>query len=516
MWIDPDKCNACGLCVKDCPLEVISWQEEKARVGEGCVECRTCVRVCPRQAVLEIIEEVPGAVICPACPVNCRIAPERSGACRRFLNQDGELYRDRPLVLYEEVKPSFLPPPSPLIREPLITAIGAGTTYPDHFPAPYIVTAPREDVDVVTVVTEAPLSYSGIKIKVDTDVPIGEEGSEIRFDGRPVGMVETEEYGSKMLAIGGVNRLTGKYGFAVARAVAALANRQAVELSIKKGARLTVQAGRPPVIDGKSQDRMRVGCGSATAGLFAPFFQKAADEVIVLDSHITALFSHHASGRTVGMNPTGLRLVFPLSTPGRYFGDKGAGWGGTSILNPLEIIVAVDPEQTPAGTRLLITETTGGKAAYYQFDPDRGFVELELPPEAREAVQAIRETCQPSRVSVLYAGGAGGSARAGVTRYPLKLTRAVHENKAVLTVGGAPVFVLPGGGITFYVDVEQVQAGAFSWTPTPAIIAPIEYTMLLKDYEEMGGHVEAVKPFSNIKGTVFRQKGLRIKDKGES
>jgi hypothetical protein len=39
--------------------------------------------------------------------------------------------------------------------------------------------------------------------------------------------------------------------------------------------------------------------------------------------------------------------------------------------------------------------------------------------------------------------------------------------------------------------VEQVRAGAFSWTPTPAIIAPIEYTMLLKDYEEMGGHVEA-------------------------
>jgi 6-hydroxynicotinate reductase len=284
MWIDPEKCNACGLCLKDCPLQVIDYYEEKARVGEGCVECRTCVRVCPRQAVLEIIDEVPGAVICTACPVNCRIAPERSGACRRFLNKDGELVRDRPLVLYEEVKPFLLPPPSPLIREPLITAIGAGTTYPDHFPAPYIVTEPRDGVDVVTVVTEAPLSYSGIKIKVDTDVPIGEEGAEIRFDGRPVGMVETEEYGSKMLAVGGVNRLTGKYGFAVARAVAALANRRAVELSIKKGARLTVQAGRAPIIDGQAQDRMRVGCGSATAGLFAPFFRRAADEVIVLDS----------------------------------------------------------------------------------------------------------------------------------------------------------------------------------------------------------------------------------------
>jgi 6-hydroxynicotinate reductase len=514
MRIDIEKCNACGLCLKDCPLEVIDWFEDKARIGEGCVECRTCVRVCPRQAVQEISDEVPGALICTACPVNCRIAPERIGACRRFLNQGGELVRDRPLVLYEEVKTSLLPPPSTLIREPMITAIGAGTTYPDHIPAPYIVTEPREGLDVVTVVTEAPLSYSGVKIKVDTDVPIGEEGAEIRFDGRPVGMVETEEYGSKMLAVGGVNRLTGRYGFAVARAVAALANRRAVELSVKKGARLTVQAGRPPVIDGRPQERMRVGCGSATAGLFAPFFKRAADEVIVLDSHITSLFSHHAAGRAVGMQPTGLRLVFPLSTPGRYFGEQGPGWGGTPIVHPLEIIATVDPEKTPAGTRLLITETTGEKAAYYQFDLERGFVEIALPPEALEAVRTIRETCQPSRVSVLYAGGAGGSARAGVTRYPLKLTRAVHENKAVLTVGGAPVFVLPGGGITFYVDVEQVRPGAFSWTPTPAIIAPIEYTMLLKDYEAMGGYVEAVRPFTSVREAVFRQNKLRIKDKG--
>jgi hypothetical protein len=77
---------------------------------------------------------------------------------------------------------------------------------------------------------------------------------------------------------------------------------------------------------------------------------------------------------------------------------------------------------------------------------------MGLSPETLESVQAIRETCQPSRVSVLYASGAGGSARAGGARYPLKLMRAVHENKAVLAVGGAPFFILPEGGITFYVD----------------------------------------------------------------
>jgi hypothetical protein len=35
--------------------------------------------------------------------------------------------------------------------------------------------------------------------------------------------------------------------------------------------------------------------------------------------------------------------------------------------------------------------------------------------------------------------------------------------------------------------------------------------MLLKDYEAMGGHVEAVKPFGSVKGAVLRQKGSKIR-----
>ena len=45
------------------------------------------------------------------------------------------------------------------------------------------------------------------------------------------------------------------------------------------------------------------------------------------------------------------------------------------------------------------------------------------------------------------------------------------------------------------VDVERVKTGAFYWTPTPATICPLEYTMALKDYKDMGGHIEAMKPF---------------------
>lgn len=82
---------------------------------------------------------------------------------------------------------------------------------------------------------------------------------------------------------------------------------------------------------------------------------------------------------------------------------------------------------------------------------------------------------------------------------PLKLTRAVHEKKANLTVGGAPVFLFPGGGINFMVDVERVKQDFFYWTPTPAVICPIEYTMTQSDYSEMGGHVQAMKPFEAFK-----------------
>ncbi len=72
---------------------------------------------------------------------------------------------------------------------------------------------------MVTVVTEAPLSYSGIKIKVDTDANLGEEGAPVIYRKKKVGHLTTEEYGSKILSLGGVNLLTGPDGLSVARLV---------------------------------------------------------------------------------------------------------------------------------------------------------------------------------------------------------------------------------------------------------------------------------------------------------
>ena len=83
---------------------------------------------------------------------------------------------------------------------------------------------------------------------------------------------------------------------------------------------------------------------------------------------------------------------------------------------------------------------------------------------------------------MLFVGGAGGSLRAGVTENPVNLTRSVQGLQTYVTVGGAPVYVWPGGGITLMVDVTRVPEGAFGYVPTPALVAPIEFTLRRDDY----------------------------------
>jgi ferredoxin len=467
-----------------------------------CLGCRVCFRVCSNQAVVvEDIDTNPlsresKTVECSHCPIKCRAQEGSLGACRRYLCKEGTMVRlDSPLS-YESVKSYITPQPKVELNPPVITAIGLGTTYPDNRPAPGIVSQKRGLVEVVTVATEVPLSYSSCLLKIDTDVYLGDEGSPVIFEGREVGRLETEQYGSKMIHLGGVNRFTqGSSGFAAVRSVISVLNRLPLKLRIKNGVSLELTIGLPPIIDGQTPQKMRVGCGSATTGIFAPLLAEAANEVIILDSHITGLLSGHVAGIDVGVKPSGIELVFPQSTPGRYFGDHGKGWGGTSITSPEKIIKSIDLSLAQPGFTVLITETTGLLGAMFEIQTDGSLKEISLTAKAREVLEAIQDTCEASLVSAIYMAGSGGSARAGVCRYPIKLTRAIHQNKVLVTVGGAPAYVLPGGGITFMVDAAQVKPGSFSWTPTPATICPLEYTMELSDFKAMGGHVEAMKPF---------------------
>ena len=43
------------------------------------------------------------------------------------------------------------------------------------------------------------------------------------------------------------------------------------------------------------------------------------------------------------------------------------------------------------------------------------------------------------------------------------------------------------------VDVMRMPANSFGTVPTPAIVAPIEFTMRLSDYLELGGHMGFVR-----------------------
>ena len=124
-----------------------------------------------------------------------------------------------------------------------------------------------------------------------------------------------------------------------------------------------------------------------------------------------------------------------------------------------------------------MVSTTGEQFAYYELDDDLKPVEKPFPERLQKSVGLIEDNCEPALCTVLFIGGAGGSLRAGVTENPVNLTRSVQGLKTYVTVGGAPVYVWPGGGITLMVDVTRVPEGAFGYVPTPALVAPIEFTL---------------------------------------
>ncbi|MGB3389205.1 MAG: 6-hydroxynicotinate reductase [Pseudaminobacter sp.] len=467
---------------------------------------------------------------CDACPVMCYIAEGRTGACDRYGNVGGRIVRLNPLTILEhrvEAGGAAVPFAAEgaawsgeLVNtsRPFVSAIGAGTTYPDYKPAPFIVSQEVEGVDLVTVVTEGIFSYCGAKVKIDTDRFLGPETATVRAEGEAVGHVTTGEYGSQMLSLGGVTHLTGgskAEGRVTCATLLALCNKQPVELAIDGGASVVVQTGHAPIIDGETEQRMRVGCGSAAIGMFATQWHGLVDEVVVVDDHITGVVSEHQAGKVLGWQDTGIKIIGHRSTPGRYFrvSEPGLGWGGTTISDPLSILGEWNPKKgARPGLSLLMVSTTGEQFAYFELDDALQPLKKPFPDRLRKSVDLIEQNCEPALCTVLFVGGAGGSLRAGVVENPVNLTRSVHGLQTYVTVGGAPVYVWPGGGITLMVDVSRVPDNAFGYVPTPALVAPIEFTLRRDTYLSLGGHAGEIRSIEDVEasgGTYFNPREHR-------
>ena len=481
-------------------------------------------------------------IACNACPVLCQISEGRVGACDRYANHAGILVRLDPVVV---LRRSMADVATPLVAfagaasgtgaagamgavdtenapgtsaaadtsdwdgdllladEIFVTGVGASTTYPDYKPAPFIVASRARGVDMVTVVTEGIFSYCSFKVKIDTDRYLGAEQANVRCQGEVVGHVTTAEYGSQMLSLGGVHHITGgskKEGRVTVQMMHSLGNKQAVELTIDGGSDIVVQAGRAPIVNGVEEQRMRVGCGSAAIGIFAQQLFGEADEVVVVDDHITGVLTEHQAGRCLDMPRSGIQMRGRKSTPGRYFqvANPGTGWGGTDISDPLSIIEGWDAKVTHPGMRLLMTSTTGEHACWYVLNEALQPIEQNMPASVRRIVERIGENCEPSLSSVLFLGGAGGSLRAGVTGNPVMLTRAIKQALVNVTCGGAPAYVWPGGGISVMADVMRMPDKSFGTVPTPAIVAPIEFSMTMADYERLGGHMDSIRSLAQV------------------
>lgn len=512
MYIDSDKCIQCGECIEACALGVISEEDGEIIIGTECVNSRGCpaATVCPEEAFIhEAKSSSEKAVACTVCPVHCEIPPNGTGDCQMLTNENGRIVRREKLTPYEDIKQFLKPDYDEVIRRPLITGIGAGSRCPNP-PSPYVVTENVQGVDVVTSVTECHYLYAGIKVKIDSERYVGEEGAKVFYKDKEVGMVGKEQYGSKFLELGNVNTFTrGNDGWKAAKVVSEIANREPVTLKVDGGSLLELQVGKQPIVDGFVSERRRYGCGGEVGVSLGRVFLKdlyesgVINEGIVIDRGYTGRFGESAVdlnldpwSKPVMKSGIKLRYVNPV-----YFclpSVGGKGWGMTPLENAYDIVKEFDPDTIKVGYRVLITEPCADRHALFEFTKEKRFKEIGLPKELKQAIEDFRSECEPAKVSAYFVAGAGGTARKGVTKKPVRLSEAVLQRKAKVTVGGASAFVFTGGGINFMVDVEEVKPGAFYWTAAPAIVAPLEFTLKLEDYRKIGGFVENVKSLNDV------------------
>jgi hypothetical protein len=400
-----------------------------------------------------------------------------------------------PLHTYD-LKKQRINPQTGLPYRPLFTAVGSGSNL-QMAPARIIANAVVDGVDVVTAVTEAVLSFSGIEVKIDTSDYIGDEGSPIKRDGTIVGYVGTSYYAARTLNICGVTLLKGPNGFTAARTTVDLTDGKEVELQVEGGANLRIAMSKVPIINGTSVATTTFGCGSSVGKGFSDVLVPIVDECIMLDMGITGQMSeHHAA---IGAKPCGITVIGKKSSPGRYLIPSGKGWGGTCVENPVDAIASIDKSKAWPGLRILIMDTKAENAAYFELD--KGYVprQLPFPPEISEILEYMRGFCDLGTVNIIYIGGIGGGVRSSLnsSHSPL-VCQSIKSGKTMLTAAGQPTYIYPGGNLIFAADVAKMPRGAIRWEPTPATSVPIEFTMTKNTYRYISDYRDAIVPYSEV------------------
>ena len=71
-YIDPDKCQACMICLRRCPVEAIVGGKNQIHVidQEKCIKCGTCLEVCPTK--FGAVQKISGEPVPPPIPEDKR------------------------------------------------------------------------------------------------------------------------------------------------------------------------------------------------------------------------------------------------------------------------------------------------------------------------------------------------------------------------------------------------------------------------------------------------------------